>query len=68
MNANQNVYTLTQHSAPACEDEGLCGMNGDGPNIIRMGFKRMYALQCVVIEDADLHVVRSSDYPMFPDK
>ena len=68
MKSNENECTHTKRDAPACEDEGLSGMNGDGPNVIRVGFKRMYALQRVVIEDADLHVVRSSDYPMFPDK
>lgn len=39
-------------------------MNYDATYIISMRFESVHAIQCVVIEDADLHIVRTGDDPI----
>lgn len=41
----------------ACQDVGLCRVDGDTANVVRVSLKLVNSLQSVVIEHTDLHVI-----------
>ena len=45
------------------EDVGMCGVDNNGANVVGMSLKCVDFLQGIVVEDSDLHIVRSSHYP-----
>lgn len=39
-------------------------MHSNAPDIVRVSFKHVHPLQCVVVEDSDGHVIRPGDDPI----
>lgn len=50
----------------AGQDQRLCWMHCNAPDVIRVSFVRMNLFHGVVVEDTDLHVVGTSDEPVLP--
>ena len=49
----------------ACgQDEGVGGMDGDGADIVRVGFEGGDFFRSVVVVDAELEVVAAADEPV----
>ena len=40
-------------------------MGSDGPHIVRVGVEAMLSLQCVIVEDSDLIVIKVEIYQSF---
>ena len=47
----------------AGQDVGVGGVHNDGSDVVRVCLKCMDLLQSVVVEDPDLHVVRTCHHP-----
>lgn len=62
---SQKKVNKNEHTT-ASKYERLCGMNYNTSDIVTVCLKGMNALQSVVIEYSDLHVIRSSDHPILP--
>ena len=45
----------------------MCGVDDDGPDVVGMSFERVHFLKSVVVEDSDLHVVRTGHHPALSD-
>lgn len=49
----------------ASQHQRLCGMHGNAAQVIRVSLVRMNLLQCVVVENAYLHIIGSGYNPIF---
>lgn len=47
------------------QHQRLCGMHGNAAQVIRMSLVGMNLLQCVVVENTNLHIIGSSNDPIF---
>lgn len=54
--------SISRFATHACsQHEGLCGVDGDGTDVIRMGLEGGDLLGCVVVVDAQLEVIGAYD-------
>ena len=58
------VPELDGHVVTGGEDVGLGGMDGYAAYVVRVRLEHVHALERVVVEYADLHVVRAGDDPV----
>ena len=45
----------------------MSGVDNDGPDVVGVSFKRVHFLKSVVVEDSDLHVIRTCHHPALSD-
>lgn len=64
MSANMQDHEITLTTAG--QNQWLCWMHGNAPDVIRVCFVRVNLFHGVVVEDTDLHVVGTSDEPVLP--
>lgn len=58
------VPQLDGHIVTSCQYQALRRMNSQATNIVRVGFNRRHLLSGVVVEDAQVVVIRSADEPV----
>lgn len=58
------IPQLDGHIITGGEDKWLCGMHNDGPDVVRVSFEGGYFLTCIVVEDAQMEVVRANHEPV----
>lgn len=59
------IPSLDSHVVTTCEHDTRCGVYCEASYIVRVGLERDDLLVCVVIEDAQLEVVRAGYKPVF---
>ena len=68
--ANLVLYTKNNRQfasfTAACEDEGLCRMHRNGPDVVRVRLEHVQSLQSVVVEGSYCHVIGTGDDPVLP--
>jgi hypothetical protein len=67
LNAFPGLLPIPQfygHIVTSGKDKALCRVNGNGSNVIRMGLEARDLLSRVVVENSELKVIGSSDYPI----
>jgi hypothetical protein len=60
------VPGFDRHVIATSKYDARCWMHSQATNVVRVCFKRSDFLVSVIIEDAQLEVVRSSNKPVFP--
>ena len=59
------VPEFYRHVVAGGEDEGVGGVDGDGADVVRVGFEGGDFFAGVVVVDAELEVVAAADEPVF---
>lgn len=58
------IPKLNSHVIGGSQNEWLCRVDGDGPNIVRVCFERGDLLRGVVIVNTELEVIRTTNNPV----
>lgn len=58
------IPQLNSHVIASCEDERLCGMHNDSPDIVRVSFECGNFFRSIVVEDSQMEVIGANHEPV----